>query len=318
MPKTPEDDVKILTNAEQGNFNYLDALQKSFTSNNRNLYKYCYECKFKTFLLSTLGKHVMLHDTSRKYACIGCGFRYRKSYHLKRHMKTCRSAKEKELPKLSPQNQIELDIYKCCNECEFKTFSLSFLERHKMLHDKSRKYICVSCGLRYSTRHSQNRHMEICRFARDIKLEKQSSQNQSELDTNKYCNECKFKTFSLSDLEKHKILHDKSRKYLCGSCGLRYPTRHNQKRHMERCRLATNIVPQNQSSNVQKKLICNKYYNECNFKTFSLSALEKHILFHDKSRKYVCVSCGFRFPTRYNQKRHMKTCRLTRNELDSY
>lgn len=310
----------------------MDVKQKSFKTNNiykRDLYKYCYECKFKTFSLSTLEKHVMLHDTSRKYACIGCGLRYRKSYQLKRHMNTCRSAEEKELPNLSPQNQNEFDIYKCCNECDFKTLSLSFLERHKVLHDKSRKYICVSCGLRYPTRHGRNRHMEKCRLGANI-AQKQSSYVQKKLICNKYCNECNFKTLSLSALEKHILLHDKSRTYVCGSCGLRYPTRHSQKRHMETCRLATNIALQKQSPNVQKKLICNKYCDECTFKTFSLSALEKHILLHDKSRKYVCGSCGLRFPTRYNQNRHMKTCRLTRNitlqkqssdienELDSY
>lgn len=95
----------------------------------------CSECKFKAVWLSFIEKHVKLHDKLLKYACIGCGRRYLELYQQKRHMERCGFNRENKLQKQSSHNQNELDGYKYCNECKFKTLFLSTLEKHKMLHD---------------------------------------------------------------------------------------------------------------------------------------------------------------------------------------
>lgn len=141
------------------------------------------------FLIS-VASHV--RDDQKK-SCKMCGKKFRKQEALEMHIKI---------------DHAGYKPHRCPHPTCEKTFRLKDkLKLHLMvMHEKKRPHPCAKCEKSYRTKY----HLKI----HDV-----SQHQQQGGDASIGCSQCKRKFFTRQALEKHVLIHDQEKPYICDACG---------------------------------------------------------------------------------------------------
>uniref|UniRef100_A0A8C3IZ30 C2H2-type domain-containing protein n=1 Tax=Calidris pygmaea TaxID=425635 RepID=A0A8C3IZ30_9CHAR len=196
----------------------------------------CAECEYATCRLNNLELHVRTHTGEKPYSCSVCQKKFRTSSHLKRHGVThfnvehlkCSSCdySTNKWPSLKQhlashsheegpsagcfyeQMQLPFKMYRC-EECGYSTAHNGNLKLHLRIHTGEKPFKCDRCPVAFRTSSHLKRHLlthaKLC------------------------CRRCKFSTVNKCALQKHVKRHTK--KYECGKCNVRLPTKKLLEKH---------------------------------------------------------------------------------------
>ena len=170
-----------------------------------------------------------------------------------------------------------------CSLCNFKTSSKLMLQNHEKSHPA-----CKFC-----------KRPQVSEAALQMHVEKKLCSVGNLLQ----CNDCKFITYSKTQMEQHVMVHVKEDgKHQCSECGFGFTNPLSLKNH--RCPGFLKEVPSNRASDVNrfikpsepqqrtfKSLSCKAV--GCSYKASNEQDLARHVKVHERSQKLGCPFCEF-------------------------
>lgn len=231
---------------------------------------------------------------SKKHKCDNCNMRFKKLFHLNRHVKaysrdgllTCRHKKKRLTPhdfnlsecdkaEITEKIKLKNKKYKHeCPTCKKLFMKPSHLIRHSKVHSKAaRNHICIKCKKAYATIEQLETHMKI---HSGIKPH--------------VCKVCMKEFKQICTLKDHMRTHSGEKPFLCTSCGKGFNQSSNLQQHMQR---HTGL----------KGHLC----SECGSGFASKGELTVHLRKHTGSKPYVCPTCSRGFTTSNALTMHKRT-----------
>lgn len=193
----------------------------------------CNHCNLKFEDSLSMQKHLLTHPNLRPYVCQKCGKDFKKDQNLRQHMishkddrpyicKICQSA-FKSVPCLK-QHLIthKEDRPFMCKDCGSRFKSMQGLKMHVMIHSKIKPLSCKTCGKTFTFLGNLQRHFRVhtgerpyqCKFcdkrftqSNGLKAHELTHQRPGRLVEESTCNVCGRKFRSLSNFQKHMLLH---------------------------------------------------------------------------------------------------------------
>lgn len=218
-----------------------------------------------------------------------------------------------------------------CHICDKRLKTKAGLERHKIFHakDKTKSFLCDTCGKHFTTPNRLLKHEEIHERTREEdhrrKHELQEiDENTEETSETFICETCQ-KTFShsccllehervhfkenlkkgkdkfpcslceksfhaASHLARHEKSHDRKNTFVCNECGESFPRKNSLLKHEA---IHSNVKP----------FVC----NICSRGFMQSSNLTTHLRIHTKSKPYPCNTCGKTFSHSSSRVIHERT-----------
>ena len=251
-------------------FTCNDDLKKHMLLHDAILSQYKYQCETCGRVFdnpSILAEHVRLH-TERPYTCKLCNLSFGQPFTLRDHMWTHINGKPHPCPS--------------CDKC-FK--SLSYLNRHMLLH--SRSFVCDTCDKAFLTRVALKQHLDVHSTTKNYECDickkhykhrtSMSKHMQDHVIGNYKCEICDKELNSKYELNTHKSSHCKERLISCHLCESSYISEAYLKVHIETFHCSTK----------QKEFTCGSYGKA--FK--SKKSLKAHIKRHLSGNRFQCNQC---------------------------
>ncbi|XP_076047753.1 uncharacterized protein LOC143029159 isoform X2 [Oratosquilla oratoria] len=172
---------------------------------------------------------------------------------------------------------IDMELHKC-DECDYKTYSLSKLHNtHKMIHGSERPFLCDMCGKGFKT-------------AKQMRKHKQSVHSEKSGIAHYTCNICQRQFSDKRMLRCHKdTVHDKVKRYLCNYCGYSASSNSTLKMHIRQ-------------HTGEKPFEC----NSCDYRTADHNSLRRHKMRHSGEKPYKCPYCSYASIQSSTYKTHIK------------
>ncbi|CAL1532018.1 unnamed protein product, partial [Lymnaea stagnalis] len=117
----------------------------------------CNQCDYSTNRSDTLKGHMLTHSTVRKYHCHICKVMFKSVRSLKCHIKKHSRLDTFLCPLSSLLIPKSMDHYVCLI-CGFMTKSLGSLSQHKLVHEE-KQYLCDFCAFRCGRKYNLQLHM---------------------------------------------------------------------------------------------------------------------------------------------------------------
>lgn len=230
---------------------------------------------------------------TKKHKCDNCNMRFRKAYHLNRHMRahsingalTCKPNRKKaltaqdfnlsECDKVEITEKMKLKNKKYKHECMIclkRFMKMSHLNRHAKIHNSDRNHICIKCKKSFARLEQLNTHMNIHTGVKPH-----------------VCKVCSKGFNQKSNLKDHMRTHNGEKPFLCSTCGKGFNQLGNLRQHTLR---HTGI----------KAHLC----SECGNGFASKGELGAHIRKHTGARPFVCPTCGHGFTTSSSLTKHKR------------
>ena len=205
----------------------------------------------------TMLLHMDHEHSNVRFQCDTCQTIYKDRICLKMHNKSQHSGSDQK---------------RTCAVCG-KSIHLQYFENHLARHYNSERTIpCPNCEKMFVTKMDLSRHMAV-----------HGGKDNS-------CNDCGFKTRTLSTLKRHIILkHTEDRPFECVQCKLKFKLEDGLKKHQF---LHTGI----------RQYVC----SVCGKEFKKPSHLKTHMKIHDKVYQAHCELCNKQFVQKYNYVLHMR------------
>lgn len=257
---------------------------------------------FKTS--SKLVHHSLVHATDsltdKRIPCSVCGKHVVKR-HIKRHLNVhknnrdlikCPRCDKKFLHQSSIKTHIRRDheriaheLKYLCNTCGKKFSSRIGLERHSVVHKPDRPYECIECGQAFKLNFSLTKHI------------KTKHSNINVYHVRIPCKICS-KQISKTNMQTHMRIHKNNRNLIkCSQCSKTFLHEISLKQHVER-----------KHENIARSLkhLC----NVCGKGAGSLAELDLHMRTHSDEKTFECDKCGIKYKSRAGLTHHVKTMHL--------
>ena len=247
---------------------------------NDSKYK-CKDCSFSSKSINAVREHDLIIHQGITPECLKCGVKFRRKGYLKNHMMIVHGGTKF-----------------ACGECDFKTVWKDQVRVHKKrFHAKNvmkigeNKYIftCEHCELQFKKKNYLAHHMiqehnapclvcEICasQFTEKKSLQKHKSSKHTEKSPILpviTCENCEYKTSSISSMGYHVKSTHKGKKYPCHPCMKSFQSQANLDKHM-----AFKHDPTRPANFKRKKILVKKQCDLCNYQVLKLSGLRNHQL----------------------------------------
>ena len=111
--------------------------------------------------------------------------------------------------------KIKADSMMCCSLCSYRTRSPSYLKRHQLTHEETRRSVCNECGSRFKTTSALNLHVR----------EKHNSSAH-------VCQTCGLEFTHRRALDRHTLCHSDEMHFGCSLCGYRCRRKQDLDRHV--------------------------------------------------------------------------------------
>ncbi|KAL3288652.1 hypothetical protein HHI36_003085 [Cryptolaemus montrouzieri] len=174
-------------------------------------------------------------------------------------------------------HKIDMELY-CCNECDYKTYSLAKLNNiHKLIHTNVKSFICNICQKGFKNNKQMRNHRAI-------------HKSKSE----KLVHECEVCGRKFSDRRQVKLhmdtVHMKLKPFLCNFCGYKSSSRSSLKIHIRQ-------------HTGEKPFSC----DSCSYTTSDHNSLRRHKWRHTGDKPYKCAYCSYACIQSSTYKVHLKT-----------
>lgn len=202
----------------------------------------------------------------------------------------------------SHHSMLKAEVYFKCDECPYQSVSQGALDRHKKLHDKTRRFVCDMCKYRFKDKIGLQQHLK--KVHSDVKLYE--------------CSSCDYKTSDLSHLKRHSRTHTREKSFSCTICEYKCAQKGNLITHM---RIHTGEKPYCCSfcgckfaltSNLTKHLLrgnCRQEFfpcTQCSYKSTRVSDLKKHLIKHSDEKPFACSLCEYKCKQKNILSKHLK------------
>ncbi|XP_014215951.1 zinc finger protein 510 [Copidosoma floridanum] len=267
------------------------------------------------------------------------------------------------------QGHLDMKPY-LCKQCNFKTVTVSNVKIHiNKVHLKVKPYSCYLCPKTYNTHSALVDHInghqglkpyecDSCSFKCGSKQSVRSHilNHHQKLAKDFPCDICGKLFYRKNQMQTHRVIHDKSRRFKCNLCSSYLLSRESLQLHMQRSHQKNYACDNCEKSFVSKKALnnhkithfpprykciyCGNFYkskhtlrdhtwyhhesiykyicSKCGKKCKSKANLSTHMAVHSSIR-FGCPSCGKAPSNRYdNLKEHMKKCIKDRPDLQHY
>ena len=230
-------------------------------------------------------RHMSKHSVSRPATCTICSKQLKSDFLLDRHMSNVHSDNVKRHP---------------CDQCDYQAKSKTILKKHKIYrHSDVYEFPCHLCNHKFKTQARLKYHVKdhatgpcVCDVCGVVYSTRKSLANHcydkhTTTVRNYPCDLCKKRFVSQENLERHRKLHEI--KYACRRCGREFKNQDHLTRHV-----------QNHSSERSHPCpVCGKSFTLTN-------SMKVHMLTHTGERPYVCDVCGKSFTQRTPMVQHRK------------
>ena len=261
-------------------------------------------CDFKCIRDGTLARHRLTH-VEQVFHCprSKCKFRTVSAALLKKHVKYKHEAAEAMAVKTETEEE---DQFLDCLECDYRTKSQYFLDRHRRGHERRLKS-------------SSKRIISSPSIWR--------------------CNDCSYVTRKRANLERHSsTVHGNLRQYRCKFCGTGFKRKDTLKQHLAThraeinsgakeesqdddlldlprcqlcdriCRNSTDLMDHMAKAHPESTTATGNLCHVCGVTFATRSAAAKHVrTAHGKPEELKCQKCSKRFPAKEALERHLKS-----------
>ena len=261
--------MKFVWQNRFNNINYLFSdisIVKQENAETAELQYTCAVCGLKFGEMSEYVDHVTAHPThtADDLVCRECGRRLKTKAAFVQHQ---RSHAAKTIRDVS------------CPTCGKVFLKKKYLKPHMLRHQGEKNVLCDSCPARFYDRKGLYIHYNRVHLGKVRHLEKKF-----------FCGFCPFKSCRKRDIDRHAVVHTKTKNYVCDICGARLA-------HFT-------------SLSIHKRIHSAKKLFKCDIcqKEFSQKiSLQNHERIHTGERPYKCDQCCRGFQTSSHLSRHKIT-----------
>ncbi|XP_055301583.1 zinc finger protein 501-like isoform X2 [Sitodiplosis mosellana] len=204
----------------------------------------CYACKYITYDLTIMKRHMQTHSGSKPFECSVCSKAFPQNNILRQHLRThvkqlpfacpkCGQRFDEESEKQSHENRCNGRRYDCYL-CQLNYFQQCNLKRHiRSKHTGEKSFKCAVCGKKFCEKSDLKRHLATHAKPRPIRCAKcwklfkeEDKKNAHEGQCNRrlyQCYLCKVNANKSAQLKDHmRAQHTGERPFLCGFCEARF------------------------------------------------------------------------------------------------
>ncbi|XP_017772429.1 PREDICTED: zinc finger protein 62-like isoform X1 [Nicrophorus vespilloides] len=174
------------------------------------------------------------------------------------------------------QHNIDMELH-CCDECDYRTYSLSKLNNtHKLTHGTSKNFKCDLCEKSFKNAKQLRNHKDTHKQIASPKFQ---------------CTDCSKLFSNRQQLRMHiDVVHKKLKPFLCSYCGYKSATKSALKMHIRQ-------------HTGEKPFTC----DICDYSTTDHNSLRRHKLRHSNEKPYKCSQCDYQCIQSSAYKVHVKT-----------
>jgi len=176
----------------------------------------------------------------------------------------------------------DLGLY-ACDKCDYRSFTLKVMERHKLSHVEEKPFLCPDCGRAVKNDKQLKKHMRVVH-----KLGPDGAK--LEYVEQFMCDICNQELGSSREVRYHKErVHERKKPFLCVHCGYTAFSNSSLKLHLR-------------SHTGDKPYSC----KECSYRTGDHNSLRRHMLRHSGEKPYRCPHCPYAAIQSTTYKVHLK------------
>lgn len=149
----------------------------------------CSLCGVQFSEVSSLRRHMKIHEGVRPYKCLFCSKTFRQAGQLKTHLRVHTGEKP--------------FACKQCDKCFAQKCQL--VSHCRMYHGEEKPFVCAQCGLRFPTSSNYKTHLRLHKGEKPYK-----------------CDVCGESFAQSSTLKYHKRRHTGEKPYQCDTCGMAF------------------------------------------------------------------------------------------------
>ncbi|XP_028813216.1 myoneurin isoform X2 [Denticeps clupeoides] len=219
--------------------------------------------------LSSLRRHMRIHNGLKPYKCQLCGRTFRQGNQLKTHIRIHTGEKPFK-----------------CDRCDKSYAQKCQLVFHcRMHHGEEKPFKCDDCGLQFATSSNLKIH---CRKHNGEKPY--------------YCELCEKRFAQASTLTYHMRRHTGEKPYVCDTCGKAFAVSSSLITHSKKHTGEKAKKPVEKVEAPYLCLVCGKRF-------FTTGELRKHMDYHSGSKRMICDICGqtlsdANYLRRHKEKKH--------------
>ena len=239
-------------------------------------------CDFKCIRDGTLARHKLTH-AGQIFNCprSGCKFRTVSAPLLKKHVKYKHEAQEARAVKTETEDEAQ---YHDCLECDYRTRSQFFFDRHRRGHE---------------------RRMKSSTTKRVISSPKPMR-----------CTECPYETRKRANLDRHSSsVHGNMRRFHCKFCGAGFKRKDTMKQHLATHRAEINAAVKLENDEVPDLPRCQFCDKLCRDGTVLMDHVAKAHPGLTTATGNLCHVCGVTFATRSAAAKHVRTAHGTAEDF---
>jgi len=180
------------------------------------------------------------------------------------------------------EHRLDMELYSC-HSCEYRSFTVTVMEKHKRSHLDDKPFLCPDCGRAVKNDKQLKEHMKVVHKVGPDGAHLEQVQTFE-------CDICKQRMGSQREVRYHKErVHERKKPCLCVHCGYAAFSNSSLKLHMR-------------SHTGDKPYAC----KECLYRTSDHNSLRRHALRHTGEKPYRCPHCPYAAIQSTTYKTHLK------------